>query len=242
MRNSGSELRAYWLVVAFAWAGLAMTAPANASDRESLPRPGTDTTAAPARDGEPVILFLGTSLTAGYGLPLEQAYPALIQARVDAAGLDYRVVNAGVSGDTSAGGVRRIQWLMRMPVAVLVLELGANDMLRGLAPDAMQRNLQQIIDRTRTSHPAVRLVVAGMRSAPNLGKDYQRDFERVYPALARENEAALIPFVLDGVAGDSTLNQRDGIHPTADGHRRIAATVWTTLEPVVRLPGTSPGE
>jgi acyl-CoA thioesterase-1 len=179
------------------------------------------------------VLFLGTSLTAGYGLPLDQAFPALIQERIDAAGLDYRVVNAGVSGDTSAGGRRRIDWLLRLPVAVLVLELGANDMLRGLDPGHLRENLQAIVDRTRAAHPEARVLVAGMRAAPNLGPRYARAFDAVYPELARANDAALLPFVLDGVAGRPALNQADGIHPTAEGHRRIADGVWRALAPLL---------
>jgi acyl-CoA thioesterase-1 len=182
----------------------------------------------------PVVLFLGTSLTAGYGLPAADAFPALIQARIDGEGLDYRVVNAGVSGDTSAGGLRRIDWLLRLPVAVLVLELGANDMLRGLDVEALRRNLQDVVDRTRAAHPEARLLVAGMRAPRNLGPRYVEAFETSFARLARENDGVLVPFLLEGVAGDPSLNQADGIHPTADGHRRIAETLWRALEPVLR--------
>jgi len=191
----------------------------------------------PAAEEPPVVLFLGTSLTAGYGLPAEEAFPALVQEHIDAEGLDYRVVNAGVSGDTSAGGLRRIEWLLQLPIAVLVLELGANDMLRGLDVASLRRNLQAIIDRTRAVHPRMRLVVTGMRAAPNLGADYVAAFETVYPSLARANDAVLIPFALEGVAGKAPLNQPDGIHPTAEGHRRIAAMIWKTLEPVLQSDG-----
>ena len=182
---------------------------------------------------QPVVLFLGTSLTAGRGLPAHQAFPALIQQRIDEAGLDYRVVNAGVSGDTSAGGLRRLDWLLRAPVAVLVLELGANDMLRGQGPEELGRNLQEILRRTSAAHPDARLLVAGMRAPPNLGPDYVRRFEAVYPDLAERHGAALLPFLLEGVAGDPSLNQPDGIHPTAAGHRRIADNVWEALEPLL---------
>lgn len=182
----------------------------------------------------PVVLFVGTSLTAGYGLPSDEAYPALVQRRIDAEGLRYRVVNAGVSGDTSAGGLRRIDWLLRLPVAVLVLELGANDMLRGLDVDALRANLEAILRRTRAAHPDARLAVVGMRAAPNLGTAYGEAFEAVFPAVARQQDAALIPFLLEGVAGDAALNQADGIHPTAEGHERIAETVWRVLGPILR--------
>ena len=182
----------------------------------------------------PVVLFLGTSLTAGYGLPSEDAFPALVQRRIDEAALGYRVVNAGVSGDTSAGGLRRIDWLLRLPVAALVLELGANDMLRGLGIDAMRENLRTIIERTREIHPDARLVIAGMRAAPNLGASYAEQFDASFPALAEQYDATLIPFLLDGVAAVRRLNQPDGIHPTAPGHRILADTVWSALEPLLR--------
>ncbi|MEM9174811.1 MAG: arylesterase [Myxococcota bacterium] len=182
----------------------------------------------------PVIVFLGTSLTAGYGLEESQAYPALIEERLQAEGLAYRVINAGVSGDTSAGGLRRLPWLLRMPVAVLVLELGANDMLRGLDIEQLRTNLETILDQTREAHPRVKFVVSGMRAAPNLGRDYVERFDSVYPALAEKYGAPLVPFLLEDVAAKRTLNQADGIHPTAEGHALIADRVWETLAPVLR--------
>jgi len=193
-----------------------------------------------AGDPRPVILFVGTSLTAGYGLPSDDAFPALLQRRVDATGLSYRVVNAGVSGDTSAGGLRRISWLLRSPVSVLVLELGANDMLRGLDPDAMKANLQGILDRTRSSYPKTKFLIAGMRATPNLGARYREQFEAVYPALARDNDAVLIPFLLEGVAADAKLNQGDGIHPTAEGQRIIAERIWKDLAPLLGARSSIP--
>ncbi len=180
-------------------------------------------------DDRPVVLFVGTSLTAGYGLPSEEAFPALIQRKIDEAGLRYRVVNAGVSGDTSAGGLRRIDWLLQSPVAVLVLELGANDMLRGLDPEAMHQNLRKVIDRTRTASPKIKLLIAGMHAAPNLGREYAKRFESTFPDLAREYRAKLIPFLLEDVAARHDLNQLDGIHPTARGHELIAKRVWGEL-------------
>jgi acyl-CoA thioesterase-1 len=198
------------------------------------PPPRANPSAAAAVPETPVVLFLGTSLTAGYGLPSDEAFPALVQERIDRAGLDYRVVNAGVSGDTSAGGLARIDWLLRAPVAVLVLELGANDMLRGQDLAELERNLQEIIDRTRSAYPAVRLVVAGMRAPPNLGASYVRGFEAVYPALAQKNDGTLLPFILEGVAGDAAFNQPDGIHPTPEGHQIVAENLWEVLEPVLR--------
>ncbi len=182
----------------------------------------------------PAIVFLGTSLTAGYGLPESEAYPALIETRLAAAGLDYRVVNAGVSGDTSAGGLRRLDWLLRLPVAVLVLELGANDMLRGQAVDALEANLSAIFERTRSAYPKVRFLVEGMRAAPNLGREYGEAFDAVYPRLAKRFDAALVPFLLEDVVARPDLNQADGIHPTAEGHALIAERVWQALDPLLR--------
>jgi acyl-CoA thioesterase-1 len=181
-----------------------------------------------------VVLFLGTSLTAGLGLEPEQAYPALIQQKIDSAALGYRVVNAGVSGETSAGALRRIDWLFREPVAVLVVETGANDGLRGLPTDTLRANIQAILNRAKQLKPKPKLVLIGMRMPPNYGVDYSSRFKKVYGDLARENDAALVPFLLEGVGGNPALNQPDGIHPTAAGQRRLAETVWRVLEPVLR--------
>ena len=189
----------------------------------------------PSDDTErPSVLFLGTSLTAGLGLEPEQAYPALIQQKIDAAGLDYRVVNAGVSGETSAGAVRRADWLFGEPVSVLVVETGANDGLRGLPADTLRANIQAIFDRAKQLRPRPRLVLLGMRMPPNYGRAYAGRFQEVYRDLARTNDAALVPFLLEGVGGIPRLNQPDGIHPTAEGQQKIAETVWRVLEPVLR--------
>lgn len=185
-------------------------------------------------DERPVLLFLGDSLTAGYGLPSDEAFPALIQSRIDAAGLHFRAVNAGVSGDTSAGGLRRVDWLLQQPIAVLVLELGANDMLRGQSVDAMRSNLRGILEKVRAARPDVRIVIAGMRAAPNLGPLYGRAFEQSFELIASEYDAVLIPFLLEGVAGDAALLQPDGIHPTALGTERVASLVWDALAPLLR--------
>lgn len=180
------------------------------------------------------MLFLGNSLTAGLGVDEEQAFPALVQAKVDSAGLPFRVVNAGVSGETSADGLRRIAWLLRQPVRVLVLELGANDALRGQDVTAMKSNLRQIIERTRARYPDVEVVLAGMEAPPNLGPRYTVAFRDAWQELARDEHAALIPFLLQDVAGIARLNQGDHIHPTAEGHRIVAGNVWQVLEPVLR--------
>ena len=201
-------------------------------------RAGEEPRAAPAAAAmgaeRPTVVFLGTSLTAGYGLEPEEAYPALLQEKIDSAGLNYRVVNAGVSGETSAGARRRIDWLLREPVSVLVVETGANDGLRGLPPDALRANIQAILDRAGKLSPAPRLVLLGMRIPPNYGQAYTRQFEAIYPELAKANGAELVPFLLQGVGGVGALNQPDGVHPTAPGQRRMAETVWRVLEPVLR--------
>lgn len=181
-----------------------------------------------------VVLFLGDSITAGYGLETSQAFPALIQDKIDAKGWPVRVINAGQSGDTSAGGLNRIDWLLRNPVDILVLELGGNDGLRGLSPQVTQKNLQAIIDRTKAKHPQVKIIIAGMMLPPNMGRDYGRQFNAVFSQLAKRNGAVLIPFVLEGVGGVRELNLADGIHPTAKGHTIVAANVWKVLAPLLQ--------
>src|SRR5687767_11883694 len=188
----------------------------------------------PAAGDRPVILAVGTSLTAGYGLDPDDAWPALVQDRIDAAGLPHRVANAGVSGETSAGALRRMDWLLRRPVAVFILETGANDMLRGQSVEATRANLDAILARARRQTPPPRILLLGMRAAPNLGGEYGRGFSSIYPDIARKHEAVLVPFFLDGVAGVSRLNQADGVHPTAEGQKVIAETVWRALEPLLR--------
>lgn len=182
----------------------------------------------------PTVLFLGDSLTAGYGIAPELAFPARVQDRIDERGWNWRVVNAGVSGETSAGGLRRIDWLLRRPIDVLVLELGGNDGLRGIPPEDTHANLQSIIDRARTRYPELEVVIAGMKIPPNLGGEYTAAFRQVYPELARANDAALIPFLLEGVGGVADLNLPDGIHPTAEGHAIVAENVWAVLEELLR--------
>ncbi len=183
----------------------------------------------------PAVLFLGTSLTAGYGLDPELAYPALIQERIDRAGLDFRAVNAGVSGETSAGALRRLDWLFeREHPVVLVVETGANDGLRGQDPDTLRANLEAIMARARALDPSPRLVLLAMEALPNLGPRYAGRFRAVYPAVARATGATLVPFFLDGVAGVDSLNQPDGIHPTARGQAVAADNLWKVLEGVLR--------
>ena len=175
------------------------------------------------------VLFLGTSLTAGYGVLPEEAFPALIQEKIDSAGFPYRVVNAGVSGETSAGALRRLDWLLRQPFSVLVLETGANDMLRGANLDSTRANIQTIIDRVRQERPQAEIILVGMQAPPNLGGRYLTAFRDIYPQLAEANDLPLIPFLLQGVGGVADLNLADGIHPNAAGQRKVAETVWTVL-------------
>lgn len=199
--------------------------------------PVTESASRPA--AESTIVFLGTSLTAGLGLDPDSAYPALLQQRVDAAGLPFRVVNAGVSGESSAGALRRIDWVLRQDPWMLVIETGANDGLRGQDPDSIRANIQAIIDRVRARSPRTRILLAGMETMPNLGADYVRRFRRLYPDLARSNRLPLIPFLLDGVAGIDSLNQQDGIHPNAAGARLAADNVWRVLRPLLGTGGAT---
>jgi acyl-CoA thioesterase-1 len=196
-------------------------------------KPGTPAASTPASERGRIV-FLGTSLTAGYGLDPSQAYPALIQQKIDSAGLPFEAVNAGVSGETSAGARRRIDWLLQQPVAVLVIETGANDGLRGQNVDSLEANIQAIIDRGNALTPKPLIVLVGMRMLSNYGPLYIRRFAAVYPDLAKRNDLPFVPFLLEGVAGVDSLNQGDLIHPTAAGQRRLAETVWRTLEPVLR--------
>ena len=185
--------------------------------------------AAPA-DARPRIVVLGDSLTAGLGLPIAAAYPSLLQQRLKAGGLDLEVVNAGVSGDTSAGGLARLDWALQGDVRVLIVALGGNDALRGLPADQLQQNLSEIIERAQSKGIAV--ILAGMEAPPNYGRDYIVAFHKVYPVLAKQYHLAFVPFLLQGVAGAERLNQRDGIHPTAEGARIVADNVWTVLKPI----------
>jgi acyl-CoA thioesterase-1 len=189
---------------------------------------------AAAADSRRNVLFVGTSLTAGYGVGEDVAFPARIQEMIDAAALPYRVINAGISGETSAGGLRRIDWTLQQPADVLVLELGANDGLRGIDPREMRSNLEGIVQRARASNPEIALVIVGMEAPPNLGDLYTSRFRNVFSDLADEYDAALVPFLLDSVAAQPQLNIEDGIHPNVAGHHIIARTVWRVLEPVLR--------
>lgn len=186
----------------------------------------------PGGDRQTVVI-LGDSLAAGFGLDPSEAFPAVLQKKVDDARLPFTVVNAGISGDTSAGGLRRIDWLLKRRVDVLVLELGSNDGLRGIPAGTTRTNLQSIIDRTKQKYPRAKIVIAGMQMPPNMGAEYTAAFEKIFPELAKANKAALIPFLLEGVGGKPDLNLPDLIHPTADGQKLVANNVWAVLQPLL---------
>lgn len=179
------------------------------------------------------IVFFGNSLTAGYGLDMSEAFPARIQDKIDSMDMPYTVVNAGVSGETSAGGNSRVDWILKQPVDIFVLELGGNDGLRGIPISETKKNLQNIIDKVKAKNPDVKIVLAGMQIPPNMGKRYTTEFRNMYPDLARKNNTALVPFILEGVGGRAEMNLDDGIHPTAEGHRVLANNVWSVLQPLL---------
>ena len=176
------------------------------------------------------IVFYGNSLTAGYGVSPSEAFPAIIQKKIDSLGLPYQVINAGVSGETSSGGKTRIDWILREPVDIFILELGANDGLRGTPLSETKKNLQEIIDKVKAKYPDTKLIFAGMEIPPNMGQAYTTEFRNIYTDLAAKNKMTLIPFLLEGVGGEPELNQADGIHPTAKGHLIVAENVWKQLE------------
>jgi acyl-CoA thioesterase-1 len=213
--------------------GGSTSAPPSSSGAAAPASAPADASGQPAQaDTRPRIVFLGDSITAGLGLEPEQAYPTLIQQKVDAESLGYHVVNAGVSGDTSAGGLSRLEWALDGDVKVMVVALGGNDGLRGLPPEELRKNLSAIIERARTRNISV--VLAGMEAPPNFGQTYTVSFRQVYADLAKQYGVPLIPFLLQGVAGIEGLNQRDGIHPTAEGARTVADNVWTMLRPTLK--------
>ncbi|OGX85810.1 arylesterase [Hymenobacter glacialis] len=205
-------------------------APAAAPAAVPARTPATPPTAA---TGKKRLLFFGNSLTAGYGVEPDQAFPGLIAEKIDSLNLKYEVINAGLSGETTAGGRSRVGWVLRQPVDVFVLELGGNDGLRGLPLTATRSNLLAIIDTVRRRSPGAQIVLAGMQIPPNLGVAYAADFKALYQEIAKERDLVLIPFLLEGVGGERRLNQPDGIHPTPAGHRIVARTVWTVLQPLI---------
>jgi len=184
-------------------------------------------------EDDKVILFFGNSLTAAYGLDTEEGFPNLLQLKMDSLGLEYTVINSGLSGETTSGGRNRLDWVLNQEVDIFVLELGANDGLRGIPLKETRANLQAMIDMVREKNPNTKIVLAGMQIPPNLGKDYTTEFKNIYPELASKNNVALIPFLLEGVAGIPELNLEDGIHPTVEGQKIVAETVWQVLKPIL---------
>jgi acyl-CoA thioesterase I len=209
-------------------AGTGQWQPSQAAEAEAaVPRPSA------ASPDAPTVIFIGTSLTAGYGLSADQAYPARVAARAARAGLPINAVNAGVSGETSAGALRRVEWVLRTPAEIVVVETGANDGLRGLSVQAARENLTRIIQEIRRIQPDAKVVLLQMEAPPNLGADYTNRFREMYPAVAAETGVTLLPFLLEGVAAVREMNLPDGIHPNAAGTERVAANVWSHLRPVV---------
>ena len=213
---------------------LFLSACGNPSKKENVSEtPETNAKAAvePEQNGDKVILFFGDSLTAAYGIELEEAFPALIQNRIDSLRLGYTVLNSGLSGETTSGGLNRLNWVLNQKVDVFVLELGANDGLRGIPLTETKSNLQAMIDLVRTKNPETKIILAGMQIPPNMGPEYTGEFRKLFPELAEGNQIDLIPFLLDGVAGIPELNLQDGIHPTSEGHQIVKETVWKVLQP-----------
>lgn len=195
---------------------------------ESAPKEAPATSNTPTKKKS--IIFFGDSLTAAYGIDADQGFTSLIQNRIDSLGLPYNVVNAGLSGETTAGGLGRINWILKQPVDIFVLELGGNDGLRGISPEDSYKNLSEIAQRVKTKYPDAKLVIAGMEAPPNLGKDFTDAFRQVFRRVAQENKATLIPFLLENVGGIKALNLPDGIHPTPKGHQIVANNIWKVLQ------------
>lgn len=185
-----------------------------------------------ATDSPKRIVVLGDSISAGYGLDPSEAYPALLQKKMDQAKLPYTVSNAGVSGDTTAGGLRRIAWAMAKGADILVIALGGNDGLRGISPEETKKNLLGITEKARTKNPDIKILIAGMQMPDNMGLEFTKRFKAIFPEVAKESNSTLIPFLLEGIGGIEKFNQPDGIHPTSEGQRKVAETVWDYLEKV----------
>lgn len=184
----------------------------------------------PMEAGLKTIVFYGNSLTAGYGVNPEESFVGIISNRIDSLGLPYKVINAGVSGETTAGGVSRIDWILKQPIDIFILELGGNDGLRGINPESSYNNLQSIIDQTESKYPEVEIIIAGMMAPPNMGSEFTTKFRNIFPTLAEENDAILIPFLLEDVGGIPSLNLADGIHPNPEGHKIVADNIWRILK------------
>jgi acyl-CoA thioesterase-1 len=221
-------------VVAACSSESAKDTPADTAAVVSASRSDSARSASGAADGRPTLLIVGTSLTAGLGLDPESAYPAVLQRKVDSAGIRLRVVNAGFSGETSAGALRRLEWLLRDTASVVMIETGANDGLRGQDVDSTRATLRAIVRRVKAVQPGAKILLAQMESPPNLGERYTTAFRAMFPTVAREEGIFLVPFLLDGVAGEADMNQGDGIHPNEKGARIVAENVFRAILPVLR--------
>jgi acyl-CoA thioesterase I len=194
----------------------------------------TESTSKPeSTQSKKLILFFGNSLTAGYGIEAEDAFPGLTAARIDSLGLDYRVINAGLSGETTASGLSRLDWFLEEEPAIFILELGGNDGLRGITPSETKKNLKGIIQLVKSKYPETVIVLAGMQIPPNMGQEYTKEFSELFPQVAAEENVKLIPFLLEGVAGNPDLNLPDGIHPTEEGHLIVFETIWDAIKPLL---------
>ncbi|RPG34213.1 MAG: arylesterase [Muricauda sp. TMED12] len=192
-----------------------------------------ETTVTETKDSNKKILFFGDSLTAGYGLEVSQAFPAVIQEKIDSLGLDYTVINAGLSGETTASGKNRLEWVLEDDIDIIIIELGANDGLRGVPLTETESNLQSMVDAVQSKLPNAKIILAGMKIPPNMGPEYTSKFESIFPELATSENIKLIPFLLNNVAGIPELNQGDGIHPTVKGQKLVAENVWKVLKPIL---------
>jgi acyl-CoA thioesterase-1 len=197
---------------------------------ENVSQAQSDSTATSQKKVEKLILFFGNSLTAGYGIDPEDAFPGLTQATLDSLGKDYKVINGGLSGETTAGGLSRLDWFLEEEPYLFILELGGNDGLRGIQLSETKKNLLGIIDKVRAKYPNTKIILAGMQIPPNMGQEYTDEFKTIYPAVAQEKNVTLIPFLLEGVAGNPDLNLPDGIHPTEEGHKIVFGTIWPFIE------------
>lgn len=208
---------------------------ANNSEKPNTPaeQKREKTATSPEKEKAKTIVFYGNSLTAGYGVDPSEAFPAIVQTKIDSLQLPYKVINAGLSGETTAGGRSRIDWILRQPVSVFVLELGGNDGLRGIPISETAKNLQAIIDKVKAKYPDATIILAGMQIPPNMGRKYSTAFREVFQQLAAKNNITLIPFLLEHVGGVASLNQGDGIHPNPEGHKIVAENVWKVLQVVV---------
>jgi acyl-CoA thioesterase I len=226
---SGSILKlAFLIIVGFSACSGKKETEANATD------PVSDTiTVAKKQDSTRYIVCFGNSLTAGYGLEMEYSYPSVLQGYVDSLGLNYQLINAGLSGETSAGGKNRIDWVLNQRVDVFILELGANDGLRGIQPKETKKNLQEILAKVKTRYPDAKILIAGMMMPPSMGQEYTAEFRQVFIDLAAENNAILIPFFLEGVAGNPELNLSDGMHPNKEGYKIVVKNLWNILYPIL---------